>query len=108
MAALADVSNDATYIMSILQNGVANFQVAEGNLVTQRHGIERLEANGLISFHDPPGDFLAGLDIFDNHDADSVGFVVHDEVSGHEVVLPPETYVPPSQWSASLTGVFFH
>jgi hypothetical protein len=108
MSALPDIGNDMAYVMSIFQHRVANFQVTKSDLVTEWHGIERLEANGLISFHDPPGDFLAGLDIFYNHDADSVGFVVHDEVSGHEVVLPPETYVPPSPWSASLTGVFFH
>jgi hypothetical protein len=83
MAALADVSNNAAYIMSILQNGVANFEVTEGNLMTERHDIERFKTNGLVGFHDPTGNFLAWLDIFDNHDANSVGLVVHDEISGH-------------------------
>jgi hypothetical protein len=83
MAALADIGNDAANIMSILQYGVANFEVTKGNLVTERHGIEGLEANGLVGFHNPTGDFLAWLDVFDNYDADGVSFVVHDEISRH-------------------------
>jgi hypothetical protein len=83
MAALADIGNDAAYIMSVLQHGVANLEVAKGDFVTERHGVERLEANGLVGFHDPTGDFLAWLDVFDNHDANGVGFVVHDEISRH-------------------------
>jgi hypothetical protein len=89
MAALADIGDDAADIMSILQHRVANFQVTESNLVTERYGIQRLETNGFVGFHDPTSDFLAWLDIFDNHDANGVGFVVHDEISGHEVVFPP-------------------
>jgi hypothetical protein len=83
MAALANIRDDAADIMAILQHGVANFEIAEGNLVTEGHGVEGLEANGLVGFHDPTGDFLAGLDVFDNHDANGVGFVVHDEISSH-------------------------
>jgi len=83
MAALADIRDDTAYIVAILQYGVADFQVAEGNLVTERNGVERLEANGLVGFHDPTSDFLAWLDVFDNHDANGVGFVVHDEISRH-------------------------
>src|ERR1700693_4885542 len=90
MAALADIGNDAAYIMSILQNGVANFQVTEGDLVTERHGIKRFEADGLVGLHDPTGNFLAWLDVFDNHDAHGVGLGVHDEISGHEK-FPPKT-----------------
>jgi hypothetical protein len=90
MAALADVGNDATYIMSVLQNGVANFQVTEGNLVTERHGIKRFKADGLVGLHNPTRNFLARLNILDNHNANGVGFVVHDEISGHET-FPPET-----------------
>jgi hypothetical protein len=90
MAALPNIRNDAAYIMSILQYGVVNFHVTERNFVTERHGIERLEADGLAGFHDPTGNFLARLDVFDNHDANGVGLVVHDEISGHETV-PPET-----------------
>jgi len=89
MAALPNVRDDAANIMSILQDGVANFEVTEFNLVTERHGIERLEADGLVGFHDPTGDFFAWLDIFHNYYANSVGFVVHDEISGHEIVFPP-------------------
>jgi hypothetical protein len=96
MAALADIRNDATHVMSILQHRVTNFQVTESNLVTERHGLERLEANGLISFHNPTGDLFAWLDVFDNHDANGVGFIVHDEISGHEAVFPPENGVWPS------------
>jgi hypothetical protein len=69
--------------MSVLQHGVANFQVTEGDFVTERHGIERLEADGFVSLHDPTEDFFAWLDVFDNHDANGVGFVVHDEISRH-------------------------
>jgi hypothetical protein len=83
MAALADIRNDAADIMAILQYGVANFEIAEGNLVTQRHGIEGLEAYGLVSLHDPTGDFFSWLDVFDNHDANGVGFIVDDEISRH-------------------------
>jgi hypothetical protein len=96
VAALADIGDDSADIMSILQNRVANFQITKGNLVTEWHGIERLEANGLIGFHDPTGDLLAGLDIFDNDDADGVGFVVHDKISGHEFLFPPENGASPS------------
>jgi hypothetical protein len=92
MAALADIGDDAADIVSILQHSVAHFQVTKGNFVTEWHGVERLEANGLICFHDPTGDLFAGLDVFDNHDANAIGFVVHDEISGHETV-PPEVGV---------------
>jgi hypothetical protein len=93
MAAFADIGNYAAYVISVLQHGVANFQVAEGNFVTERDGIERLEANGLVGFHDPTGDFFAGLDVFDDDDTNGVGFIVHDEISGHEVVSPPRTFL---------------
>src|ERR1700676_2778423 len=92
MVALANIRNDAAYIMAILQDRVANFHVTQGDLVTERHGIERLEADGLVRFHNPTGDFLTWLNVLDNYDADSVRFAVHDEISGHETV-PPETYV---------------
>jgi hypothetical protein len=93
MAALADIGNDAAHIMSILQDGVANFQVTKSDLVTERHSIQRLEANGFVGFHDPTGNFFAWLNVFDNHDANGVGFVVHDEISGHEIPSPPQTCV---------------
>jgi hypothetical protein len=83
MAALAHIGNDAADIMSVFQYGVANFEVTKGDFVTERNGIERLEADGFVGFHDPTGDFLAWLDVFDNHDANGVGFVVHDEISKH-------------------------
>jgi hypothetical protein len=89
MAALAHIGDDAADIMSILQNRVSDFEVTKSDFVTERHGVERFETNGLIGFHDPTGDFFAWLDVFDNHDADAIGFVVHDEISGHEVVSPP-------------------
>jgi hypothetical protein len=88
MAALPDIGNDAADIVAILQHRVANFQITESNFMTEGHGIERFEADGLVGFHDPTGDFLAGLDILDNHDANGVGFVVHDEISGHQTVPP--------------------
>jgi hypothetical protein len=44
MAALAHISDDAADIMTVFQHGVANFEIAEGNLVTERNGVERLEA----------------------------------------------------------------
>jgi hypothetical protein len=91
MAALRDIRNDTAYVMSILQHRVANFQVTKGNLVAEWHGIERLEMNGLVGLHDPASDFLTWLDVLDNHDANGVGFVVHDEISGHEVVPPSQT-----------------
>jgi hypothetical protein len=94
MVALADIRNDAAYIMSVLQHGVANFQVTQGNFVTERHGLERLEADGLVGLHDPTGNLLAWLDVFDNYDANGVGFVVHDEISSHQTV-PPGTCVKP-------------
>jgi hypothetical protein len=96
MAALPDIRDDAAYVMSILHHGVANFQVTESNLVTEWHGLERLEANGLVGFHNPTGDLFAWLDVFDNDDTDGIGFVVHDEISGHEPVFPPENGVWPS------------
>jgi hypothetical protein len=83
MAALADIGNDAADIMSVFQYGVANFEIVEGNLGTERHGIEGLEAYGLVGFHDPTGDFFSWLDVFGNHDANGVGFVVHDKISRH-------------------------
>jgi hypothetical protein len=88
MAALPDIGDDAADIMSILQHRVANFQVTKSNFVTERYGIERLESDGLVGFHDPTGNFLAWLDILDNHDTNGVRFVVHDEISGHETVPP--------------------
>jgi hypothetical protein len=96
MAASADIGDNAADIMSVLQDGVAKFEVTKSDLVPERHSIERLEANGLIGFHDPTGDFFAGLDIFDDDHANGVGFIVHDEISGHEAVFPPENGVWPS------------
>jgi hypothetical protein len=93
MAALADIRNDAAHIMSVLHGSVANFQITQGNFVTEWHGIEGLEANGLVGFHDPTGDFLAWLDVLDNHDAHGVGFVMHDKISGHEILSPPQICV---------------
>jgi hypothetical protein len=89
MAAFAHIGDNSADIMSVLHHGVANFQVTKSDLVTERDGIERLEANGLVGFHDPTGDFFARLDVFDNDNANGVGFIVHDEISGHEVVSPP-------------------
>jgi hypothetical protein len=91
MAAFADIGDNSADIMSVLEHGVANFQVTKSDFVTEWHGIERLEANGLVGFHNPTGDFFAGLDVFDDDHANGVGFIVHDEISGHEVVSPPRT-----------------
>jgi hypothetical protein len=91
MAAFADIGDNSADIMSVLHHGVANFEVAKSDFVTEGDGIERLEANGFVGLHDPTDDFLSGLDIFDNDDAHGVGFIVHDEISGHEIVSPPRT-----------------
>jgi hypothetical protein len=96
MAALPYIGDDAADIMPILQNRVADFQVAESDFVTERHGVERFEADGLVGFHDPTGHFFARLDVLDNHDANAIGFVVHDEISGHEVVSPPRICLWPT------------
>jgi hypothetical protein len=91
VAALGDIGNDAADIVAILEHGVAQFEVAKGNLVTERNVVEGLEANGLVGFHDPTGDFLTGLEVFDNHHPNAVGFVVHNEIRGHTIVFSGES-----------------
>ena len=69
--------------MAVFENGVAGFDFFESDFVAERNRVERLEGDGFVGLHDPAGEFLAGLGIFDYHDADGVGFVVNNEMSFH-------------------------
>jgi hypothetical protein len=42
-----------------------------------------VEGDHLILIHDPAIQRLAGLDPFNNNDADGIAFVMHTEMHGH-------------------------
>ncbi len=87
MAAFGDIGHDAAYVVAILQDGVADFQIAKSDFVAERNSIERLEVDGLIGFHNPAGNFFAGLHVLDNDDANRVGFVMNDEICSYAILL---------------------
>ena len=75
--------NRAADIVAVLQHRVAGIDRVQSDLVAERNGIERLQRYGLVGFHDPACQLLAGLRIFDHHHPDGVGFVVNNKVRWH-------------------------
>ena len=72
MLALTDGFDNLPDIGAVLEDGVADIQILESYLVSDRNVIENLERNGLVLFHDPASQFLTGLHAFHGDDADAV------------------------------------
>ena len=72
MLALTDGFDNLPDIGAVLEDGVADIQILESDLVPDRNIIENLERNGLVLFHDPASQFLTGLHAFHGDDADAV------------------------------------
>ena len=72
MLALTDGFDNLPDIGAVLEDGVADIQILESDLVSDRNVIENLERNGLVLFHDPASQFLTGLHAFHGDDADAV------------------------------------
>ena len=72
MLALTDGFDNLPDIGAVLEDGVADIQILESDLVPDRNVIENLERNGLVLFHDPASQFLTGLHAFHGDDADAV------------------------------------
>jgi len=69
--------------VAVFEDGVAGADFFQGDFVAEGNGVERFEGDGFVGFHYPASELLAGLGIFDDHDADGVGFVVNNEMSFH-------------------------
>ena len=72
MLALTDGFDNLPDIGAVLEDGIADIQILESDLVPDRNVIENLERNGLVLFHDPASQFLTGLHAFHGDDADAV------------------------------------
>ena len=72
MLALTDGFDNLPDIGAVLEDGIADIQILESDLVSDRNVIEDLERNGLVLFHDPASQFLTGLHAFHGDDADAV------------------------------------
>ena len=72
MLALTDGFDNLPDIGAVLEDGIADIQILESDLVSDRNVIENLERNGLVLFHDPASQFLTGLHAFHGDDADAV------------------------------------
>ena len=72
MLALTDGFDNLPDIGAVLEDGIADIQILESDLVPDRNIIENLERNGLVLFHDPASQFLTGLHAFHGDDADAV------------------------------------
>ncbi len=59
-------------ISVIFEDGIADIQILESDLVPDRNVIENLERNGLVLLHDPASQFLTGLHAFHGDDAEVV------------------------------------
>jgi hypothetical protein len=79
----ADRSDGAADVMAVFENGVAGVDLFKRDFVAERNRVERFDGDGLVGLHDPAGELLAGLGIFDDHHADGIGFAVNNEVSFH-------------------------
>src|SRR5438309_2370260 len=84
--ALGDGLHDAPDIDAVLDERVALAIVAKRELMADRDVVLRDDLDVLVLFHDPAIDVLAGLDPFDDDDADAVAFLVHDEMN-HALIL---------------------
>ena len=64
MFALTDGFDNLPHIGAVLEDGVADIQILESDLVPDRNVVEHLERNGLVLFHDPASQFLTGRHAF--------------------------------------------
>src|SRR3546814_2805488 len=80
--ALADIGHGLADGMAVLEDRITILDGLQGDLMTDRDAVQRLYLDGLVGFHDPSGQFLAGFDVFGDDDADGILFVVHHEMGG--------------------------
>ena len=80
MLALTDGFDNLPDIGAVLEDGVADIQILESDLVSDRNVIENLERNGLVLFHDPASQFLTGLHAFHGDDADAVAVFMNQKL----------------------------
>src|SRR3546814_5540947 len=78
--ALADIGHGLTDGMAVLEDRITILDGLQGDLMTDRDAVQRLHLDGLVGFHDPSGQLLAGFDVFGEDDADGILFVVHNEL----------------------------
>src|SRR3546814_714069 len=80
--ALADVGHGLADGLAVLDDRITILDGLQGDLVTDRDGVQRLYLDRLVGFHDPSGQFLAGCNVLGDDDADGVPLVVNDEMGG--------------------------
>ena len=80
MLALTDGFDNLPDIGAVLEDGIADIQILESDLVPDRNIIENLERNGLVLFHDPASQFLTGLHAFHGDDADAVAVFMNQKL----------------------------
>ena len=74
--ALADVGNSLADVMAVLENRIALADVAKRDLVTERDGVQGLDGQGFIGFHQPARKLLSGLDPLNHDNANAIlGFM---------------------------------
>src|ERR1700722_13351174 len=77
VVALADGGNDAAYILAVLDDRVADREIAQGDLVSDRHVLVGYRAQLAVILGDDDEELRSGGKVLDDHDADVIAVVVY-------------------------------
>jgi hypothetical protein len=77
VVALADGGNDAAYILAVLDDCVADGEVAQRDLVSDRHVLVGYRAQLAVVLGYDDEELRSGREVLDDHDADVVAVVVY-------------------------------
>jgi hypothetical protein len=77
VVALADGGNDAAYILAVLDDRVADREIAQGDFVPDRHVLIGYCAQLAVVLGYDNEELRSGGEVLDDHDADVVAVVVY-------------------------------
>jgi hypothetical protein len=77
VVALADGGNDAAYILAVLDDRIADREIAQGDLVPDRHVLVGYCAQLAVVLGYDDEELRSGSEVLDDHDADVVAVVVY-------------------------------
>src|ERR1700694_1313833 len=87
MLALSDRLHHFSDVDAVLDHRIAGPVILQGYLVADRDVVPGGHVDVFIVFHDPAIELLAGLDVFDDDDTDSVALFMHHEMDHKNVIL---------------------
>jgi len=96
VVSFADRDHHTAYILAVLDHGVADSEIAQCDLVSDRYVLTDCGTKLAVVLREHTQHFSAGRQVLDNDDAHIVAVVVHQEVRSdfHDfATYPPSFYL---------------